>query len=201
MAETIIIALQAIETLDELCENAICSQKKYDNNDKEVLVGRLSEQDYKTAKRYLDHLKQLPEQPYEGCMAARVIKGVEGEEGTLLIRFPIGLHIGDLPLHTHQFSRRRILMYEGEGEYHVVDKKENIRNVIKLKHGDIVDFAKGVIHTFIPQDGQEMLVYAKHNPFQLLDDENILTREDCSKLPKRARTYNSSDEYASTHHK
>ena len=47
MAETIIIALQAIETLDELCENAICSQKKYDNNDKEVLVGRLSEQDFR----------------------------------------------------------------------------------------------------------------------------------------------------------
>src|SRR3989338_412327 len=151
--------------------------------------GRADDAFRRRIEGFLRDYNSLTEEPYEGCMYARIIQGQLGKEGSLLIRFPEMLDRTVLPLHIHPKSDRLIYIRSGEGEFDVVSNGGDMLYTIPVIQGDIVNFPKGTIHTFVPlQD--EMSVYAIHNPFQRLDDEEILAKEAVDPAIKRIRRSN-----------
>jgi quercetin dioxygenase-like cupin family protein len=116
----------------------------------------------------------LPEQIYEGCMHARVLPmGNTDERGVLLIRFEKELGLKKLPIHRHQFSSRKVLVLNGKGIFHFRHPETGVFEKVEVKRGSFVCFPQGLFHTFTT-DETEMNVVAVHDPFQELDDEQIL---------------------------
>lgn len=77
----------------------------------------------------------------------------------------------DLPMHSHDYSARVILVAEGSGFFElqsdVPDGPEVISTEIKV--GDALIFARGTVHTFkVPATGLVLLSY--HSPFIPLSD-------------------------------
>ena len=68
-------------------------------------------------------------------------------------------------------------------------------DAVLLVPGDVVNFSKGIAHTFIPYRG-DMTLYARHLPFQHLDDENILTREKDTFEQYEERHFHSREKYS-----
>lgn len=118
--------------------------------------------------------QNLPEQVYEGCMHARILEGSHGDEcGVLLIRFEKELGLHRLPIHRHTFSSRKVLIVSGEGTFHFQHPETGVHEKVIVNRGSLVCFPKGLFHTFTTES-LEMSVIAVHDPFQELDDEQIL---------------------------
>ncbi len=111
---------------------------------------------------------------YEDYMLARLIQCNEGGTGLLLVRFKANTGLNELGIHSHDYSHRQILVLEGEGEFHYIDKFDK-HLVVKVSEGGLIQFSKKTKHTFTTND-KEMLVLSIHRPYISLEDESNLTK-------------------------
>lgn len=80
----------------------------------------------------------------------------------------------DLPMHSHEYSDRCIIVLKGRGFYHISDEPvdgftgQNVRT-IAARERDVFVFRRGVVHTFSTFD-HPMLLLSCHLPFIPLDD-------------------------------
>lgn len=140
--------------------------------DPALLLHRVSEQEVVLWEQMLTAAEGLPETVYEECMFARILIGHPGLPGLLLIRFPAGLDLKHLPLHYHPQSHRRVAVLSGNGHFYI-HREDGAVDKFNVSRGDIVSFMRGSVHTFTSAD-EEMRVLAVHDPFQWLDDTEIL---------------------------
>jgi hypothetical protein len=143
-----------------------------ETDENHLIIERMDPVDLARVDRLVESSRSIPEQVYEGCMHARICEN-EGERATLVIRFTAGLDIERLPIHRHAFSSRKIQVVSGEGTFHFQDPRTGRLETVTVDRGTYVGFPKGLYHTFTTSQS-EMTVVAVHDPFQKLDDEQIL---------------------------
>ncbi len=138
------------------------------------------------ADRCRESAHDIPEQPYEGCMHARIITDADSR-GVLLIRFDADLGLPKLPIHFHPKSDRKIFVVSGQGTFHFVEPKTGRHESVIVSRGDFVSFPKGFLHTFTTADS-EMTVLAAHEPFQDLHDPDLLDYDESGAPKARERS-------------
>jgi hypothetical protein len=96
------------------------------------------------------------------------------DDALLFLRFANGTV--DLPLHTHEFSDRFILVDDGIGLFHHSPSKEEpdeLRSLI-VRPGDVLAFTRGLLHTFTAPFG-DLTLLSYHSPFFEFDDTRQFT--------------------------
>lgn len=141
-----------------------------------LLIERMDASDLEKADRLVETSASIPEQVYEGCMHARVC-ATDGATATLVIRFTAGLDLKRLPIHRHSHSSRKIRVVSGRGEFHFENPRTGLIETVSVERGTYVGFPRGLFHSFTTGDS-EMTVVAIHDPFQELDDPQILEHGD-----------------------
>lgn len=129
--------------------------------------GTFFQQGVKTERTAND---QFPWIEYESYMQAKVIKGIPGQIGILLVKFPSSVS-EDNDHHTHPCSDRRVTVLKGSGTFEYFKKNQLL--CIELSKGDRVWMPRGILHTF--RSGTNgLLVESLHNPFVPFDDPKCL---------------------------
>ncbi len=116
--------------------------------------------------------------PFESCaMIAGGVVGCFDDDALLKLRFAAGTV--DLAMHTHQHSRRVLMVVEGSGFFHVsaealVTFSGRRVHSVAVQPGDIVAFDRDLMHTFsAPTEALTLLSF--HAPFIPIDDERQYT--------------------------
>lgn len=115
--------------------------------------------------------ESLPWVPYEEYMKAKLVRGVPGELGILLVDFPADA-VEDNRLHVHPVSDRVITVLEGSGWF-IARRPGGAIVKIALGLSDRVWMPRGVLHTFLA-GSKGLLVESLHNPFIELNDPRVL---------------------------
>lgn len=128
-----------------------------------------------------DHYPLALESPFEGV--ATISGGIwqasdfcEANADDALLKLCFLAGTVDLPMHSHNYSDRVILVAEGTGVFESQSSAQDGQEVVstELKLGDALVFARGTVHTFkVPSTNLVLLSY--HSPFIPLADPRQYT--------------------------
>jgi mannose-6-phosphate isomerase-like protein (cupin superfamily) len=115
--------------------------------------------------------------PFEGVSSisgavwkASELFGNNDVDAVLKLRFQAGST--DLPIHSHEYSDRVLVVIDGEGVFDVLPSAASSPDQIRatpVSTGDVLAFSRGVLHTFRTYS-DDLLLLSYHSPFIPLND-------------------------------
>lgn len=102
--------------------------------------------------------------------------GKSHEDAVLKLQFDAGTQ--ELPLHSHEYSDRVIVVLEGSGEFFVSQditcESTATAKPMSVGAGDVIAFNRGVVHTFRTSE-TALVLLSYHSPFIALNDPRQYT--------------------------
>ncbi len=115
------------------------------------------------------------------------------DDAALKLRFEAGTT--DLPMHSHDYSNRVVVVIEGNGVFEVAADSPGLPSdpcqihSIQVEPGDVLAFSRGVLHTF-KAESEDLLLFSYHAPFIPLDDPRQFTIPDAlANKPSRGQNF------------
>ena len=129
-----------------------------------------------------DHYPLTLESPFEGVSTIsggvwRASDFCETNATDALLKLCFLAGTVDLPMHSHDYSDRVILVAKGAGVFESQSGASDRHEIVstEIKAGDALVFARGTVHTFkVPST--ELVLMSYHSPFIPLADPRQYTR-------------------------
>ncbi|QEG01478.1 hypothetical protein Mal15_55550 [Stieleria maiorica] len=112
-----------------------------------------------------------------GVWYAGQLFGKTRDDAVLKLHFQPG--VNDLPVHSHDFSDRVIIVVGGKGVFKVAcqahsNPNDTVMRDVEVGLGDVLAFSRGVKHTF-QTSRDDLQLFSYHAPFIRLDDPRQFT--------------------------